>query len=286
MNEKYALLYCLGRHKIYFTFQQKFLEHLKNVRSISLNSSLGELEEVLHSFNPTILDEIYFSSQFQELLNIKENYQYVIYGEDLYPNEFYYLTDPPLIFSYLGNPCWQGTEKLTVVGSRNPTEKSLHWMSLELNKIIKTTEWVTVSGGAIGVDQWIHYLSVNAKKKTIAILPSGLGALYPLVMKKLALQIIENGGCLISEFFPLEEVKKYHFKFRNRLIAALNQRCLVVEAKEKSGSLITGHFVIEMGKNLFVLPGHPLDPNFKGSNELIKLGGTLFTCHEDFNNFI
>lgn len=282
MNELFALLFCLGRQKKYFNFQNEFLEFLK----LNPRRSFLQTKEVIHILNAEILNEIFTKREFNDLLDCKVHCQYVVYGDEDYPPEFYFLTDPPLIFSYLGSPCWRDSYKITVVGSRNPTEKSLHWMSLELKKMIIQSDWVTVSGGAIGVDQWVHHMSINSRKKTIAILPSGLGAMYPSSIKKIASIIIENGGCLISEFYPFEEMRKFHFKYRNRLIAALNQICLVIEAKEKSGSLITGNFILEMGKKLFVLPGHPLDSNFKGSHDLIKLGGSVITCYQDFYDFI
>lgn len=281
MTKYNAFLFLFSRNQNYYAHQTKFLDYL----SRNVYPDLDAFCSFADSFFPSISEQIMSSDKFTQLMASGNDLSYVVYGEELYPKEFYLLVDPPVIFSYKGNPCWQDTLKLTVVGSRNPTEKSIHWMSSEIQKIINSSDWVTVSGGAIGVDQWTHQMSVRAKKKTIAILPAGLERLYPSNMSKLSVDIIRNGGCVISEFFPFEDVKKYHFKFRNRLIAALNQKCLVIEAKEKSGSLITGHFVVEMGKDLYVLPGHPLDPNFKGSHELLKTGGVVFTSYQDFESF-
>lgn len=282
MTKYNAFIFLLGRHQNFYSQQNEILSYLKDDLARDYKSLLCFVEELFAGFSQLIIQD----EKFPKLLSSGEGLNYVIYGDEIYPEEFYLLQDPPLIFTYKGQPCWQGKQKLTVVGSRNPTEKSLHWMSLEIVKILSACDWVTVSGGAIGVDQWVHQMSVRAKKRTIAILPAGLEKLYPANMGKLSNEIIENGGCILSEFFPFEEVRKYHFQFRNRLIAALNQKCLVIEAKEKSGSLITGHFVLEMGKDLLVLPGHPLDPNFRGSHELLKTGGVLFTGHEDFNNYL
>lgn len=278
MKEHHAFLFVLSRCDRYFLVQNQILEFLRIQSEINIKI----ISDFFIKTDQALFDEVCSRPEYHRLCQVKESFHYSVYGEPNYPKEFYGLIDPPLIFSYVGEPCWVGTQKLTVVGSRSPTEKSLHWLSLELSKIVKESDWITVSGGAIGVDQWVHQLSIFSKKKTIAILPSGLNAMYPSTMKKLSLEIINWGGCVMSEFYPFEEVRKYHFKFRNRLIAALNQKCLVIEAKEKSGSLITGHFAIEMGKELYVLPGHPLDLNFKGSNELIKYGAMIFTSHQDF----
>lgn len=281
MTKYNALLFLFARNQNYYVKQNEILAYLRE----HLTRDYQNLCQYIDKLFPGLPSLLEAADNYPKLLASGNDLKYVIYGDELYPAEFYFLQEPPLIFSYQGSPCWVDSHKFTVVGSRNPTEKSIHWMSLELGKIVSATNWVTVSGGAIGVDQWIHQMSIRARKKTIAILPSGLERLYPSNMRKLSQEIISCGGCILSEFFPFEEVRKYHFQFRNRLIAALNQKCLVIEAKEKSGSLITGHFVIAMGKDLLVLPGHPLDPNFKGSHELLKTGGVLFTCHEDFNNF-
>ncbi|MCB0368294.1 MAG: DNA-processing protein DprA [Bdellovibrionales bacterium] len=280
MNESYAFMFCLSRHQKFYSFQDEFLSFLRKQKEFIFKVTLEFIQEK----DQSLISEICSSVRYKEMLKTKGNYSCLVYGEEKFPDEFYFLKDPPLIFSYLGSECWLNTSKLTVVGSRNPTEKSIHWLSYELTQAICENSWVTVSGGAIGIDQMAHHLSIRAKKPTIAILPSGISKIYPLSFARIVNDILKNGGCLISEFFPFEDVKKYHFQFRNRLIAALNQKCIVIEAKEKSGSLITGHYVLEMGKSLLVLPGHPLDPNFKGSHQLIKYGAAIITSSQDLND--
>lgn len=96
-------------------------------------------------------------------------------------------------------------------------------------------------------------------------------------------KIIETGGCLLSEFSDDLNVRKHHFSFRNRLIASLGKVSIVVEAREKSGTLITAHRALEMGRDIFVVPGHPLDDSFRGSLQLLKLGAHLLTESDDLS---
>ena len=279
MTEYYAFLYLLSRHKKYYLHQDRIFLHLKANKA----RIFFELIAFVKDLDPLLLEQLLSNELFQTLKMSSGENHFCAYGEELYPLEFYLLTDPPLVFSYRGKPCWLHSLKLTVVGSRNPTLKSLQWMSLELPKLLARNSWVTVSGGAIGVDLYFHQLSLKSQCPTIVILPSGINKVYPLAIKSKEEEIVKQGGCFLSEFMPHEEVKKYHFQHRNRLIAALNQFCLVIEAKEKSGSLITGHFVLELGKDLMVLPGHPMDLNFHGSHHLLKLGGIVFTSHIDLD---
>lgn len=152
--------------------------------------------------------------------------------------------------------------------------------------MLSVSAHVSVSGGAIGVDQITHQTSVDLKLPTIAILPSGLKQLYPQRFSHYVDAIIKNKGCVLSEFPDGQIVFKHHFSFRNRLIAALGKVSVIVEAREKSGTLITAHRALEMGKDVFVVPGHPLDDNFKGSLSLLKLGAHILTEAHDINYWL
>lgn len=198
------------------------------------------------------------------------------YGEAKYPCEFMQLIDPPLVFSFLGEPVWEHP-KIAIVGSRQPSQKTLWWLRKELGCILSQYDLVSVSGGAIGVDQLVHHASVDLKKPTIAVLPSGLGSMYPKSFQTMSDNILHQGGCILSEFSDDLAVRKHHFSFRNRLIASLGKVLVVVEAREKSGTLITAHRALEIGKDIFIVPGHPLDDNFRGSLQLLKLGAHLIT---------
>ncbi len=211
---------------------------------------------------------------------VSPSVQRIKYGDLSYPFEFTQLQDPPLVISVRGAPIWN-VQKLAIVGSRRPSQKSLWWLSMELKSILSKNEVVSVSGGAIGVDQLIHRASIELKRPTIAILPSGLSDIYPKSFQAASEDVVKFGGCLISEFADLQSVRTYHFSHRNRLIAALGKVSIIVEAREKSGSLITAHRALELGKDVLVVPGHPLDDSFRGSLQLLKMGAHIISHADD-----
>lgn len=134
---------------------------------------------------------------------------------------------------------------------------------------------VIVSGLALGVDSIAHRTCTIEKSQTIAVLPSGLGSIYPASHRGLARQILLSNGTLVSEYEKDERPHKYFFIARNRIIAALSDVLLVTEAAENSGSLYTAEFALEMGKTVFAVPG-PIDsPSSRGTNRLIKSGACV-----------
>jgi DNA processing protein len=134
-----------------------------------------------------------------------------------------------------------------------------------------------VSGLAPGIDTFSHKAVVEKKKRTIAVLGTGLDekSIYPQTNLILSRKIIEYGGCLISELPPKTSGSKFSFPRRNRIISGLSSGVLVIEAKEKSGSLITANFAIKQNKKLFAVPGPIYSLNSAGPNKLIKNGAKL-----------
>ena len=134
---------------------------------------------------------------------------------------------------------------------------------------------------AKGIDSYSHIGCLNAIGKTIAVLGSGFYNIYPKENIKIAKQIVENGGVIISEYEPNEKPRKENFPSRNRIISGISNGVVVVEAKEKSGTFITVDLALEQGKNIFAVPGNILSKNSQGTNELIKQGAKMVTKVED-----
>ena len=139
-----------------------------------------------------------------------------------------------------------------------------------------------VSGFARGIDTYAHKGALAAKGKTIAVLGCGLNVVYPPENMELYKQILIKGGAIITEY-PLEsKPERHHFPIRNRIISGLSDGVLVVEAKKKSGTLITVEYALEQGKEVYAIPGNITSENSEGTNELIKEGAIPVTKIEDF----
>ncbi len=139
-----------------------------------------------------------------------------------------------------------------------------------------------VSGFARGIDTYAHKGAIAARGKTIAILGCGLDVIYPPENVELYKQIIINNGAVITEY-PLGTLpEKHHFPIRNRIISGLSDGVLVVEAKQRSGTLITVEHALEQGKDVYAIPGNITSLNSYGTNELIKEGAVPVTGIEDF----
>ncbi len=140
-----------------------------------------------------------------------------------------------------------------------------------------------VSGLAIGIDTVAHQASLENNMPTVAVIGSGLSpeALYPARNKSLAEDIVARGGAIVSEYSYEMKAAQWSFPQRNRIISGLSPATLVVEAPEKSGSLVTARFALDQNRDVLAVPGSPFAPNSKGTNKLIKEGAALVESAED-----
>jgi DNA processing protein len=205
----------------------------------------------------------------------------IIYpGHPEYPLRYLLLESPPLCLSYIGSPVWMDSRALAGVGSREPHPFTLDWMREELMPFLRTQRLVTVSGGARGVDQELHELSLAAGVPTVVHIPSGLNAIYPRSLDRLVPEVVTN-GCVISKFRPSAIVKPFHFHERNELIAQMSSYVLILEARLKSGTGLTAQFAIRNNIPIGAVPGHPLLRQFAGSLKLIGEGVDLICDRKD-----
>ncbi len=180
--------------------------------------------------------------------------------EDLsYPAQLKEIYDPPFRIYYRGErPAWDAP-LLGLVGTRQPTEKAKK-LAFELGKQSGEAGIWTVSGLARGIDEAVHRGTLEGGGKTLAVLACGLDQVYPKSNSALARRILEDRGCLLSEYPPLTPPYKYHFPQRNRIISGLSRGVVLVQAPVKSGALITTSLALEQGRDVFVCPEgfHPL----------------------------
>ncbi len=169
--------------------------------------------------------------------------------------------------------------RVSIVGSRDCSEygkKIAYDISYNLSKLGVTI----VSGMAYGIDYISHLGAIKAKGNTIAVLGSGILNIYPKQNEKIYYEIIKN-GCVISEYGLNLSPKKYYFPFRNRLISALSDIVVVVEAKERSGTTITVNHALNQGKSIIAVPGRVDSKYSVGTNKLIQNGAKIYTKIED-----
>jgi DNA processing protein len=171
---------------------------------------------------------------------------------------------------------------LAVVGSRKNTIYGKDCCE-KIIAGLKGYPIVIVSGLAMGIDAIAHEKALAVGLRTLVFPGSGLSpsAMYPRTNARLANEIVESGGCLISEFEPDFKATMWGFAKRNRLMAGISKAVLIIEAEERSGTLITARLTTEYNRDLLVVPGSIFSPNSKGANRLLRQGATPITCAEE-----
>ena len=197
-----------------------------------------------------------------------------------YPEQLKHIYDPPMVLYVRGNVSSLAGEGIAVIGTRHPTPYGIG-MAERLSSDLATRGFVILSGMARGVDSAAHRGAVHAKGKTIAVFGTGVDVCYPRENQKLAEQILELGGALVSEFAIGSGPRPENFPIRNRIISGLSFGVLVVEAGEYSGTRITARCALEQGRDVFAVPGNVTNKLSWGPNTLIKQGAKLVATWED-----
>ena len=209
-----------------------------------------------------------------------EEYIEININNAIYPSKLKEIKNPPKKLFLRGNLELLENNSIAIVGSRECTSYGFY-KAYEFAKEVSKEEICVISGLAEGVDTAAHLGAMHQKGKTIAVLGTGLNKIYPKENEILAKSIIKNGGLIISEYGLYEERKSENFPKRNRIMSGLSDAILVIEARKKSGTLITARYAKEQGKKVFALPGNTDLINSSGTNELIKNGAILTTDVKD-----
>ncbi|MDG5814647.1 DNA-processing protein DprA [Chitinispirillales bacterium ANBcel5] len=224
-------------------------------------------------------DSLFEQAQIQLEKAHKAGVRVVTLNDTLYPDYLKEIFAPPPVLYIKGDVSVLKKHALAIVGTRVPSSYGRQVTTM-LTRDIVSGGLVVVSGMARGIDTCAHEAAINAGGKTIAVLGCGVDIIYPSSNKNLSDKICEN-GVLISEFQMGTHPEAYNFPRRNRIISGLSAGVLVVEAGKKSGSLITAHYALNQGREVFSVPGPITSSVSLGTFNLIKNGATPVCCVND-----
>jgi DNA processing protein len=204
----------------------------------------------------------------------------LLWSDDGYPQRLDHLVDPPPILFARGRLELLQRPSVTIVGSRRSTAYGRR--TAEALAAQMALRGITVvSGLALGIDGASHRGALEAGGDTIAVLGSGVDLIQPASHRRLGERIVRE-GLLLSEFLPGEPARPHHFPRRNRILAALGSAVVVVEAAEKSGALITVEHALDLGRDVYAVPGALDAPQSRGCNTLIRQGAQVITSPGEF----
>ena len=256
-----------------------------NIRSMKALDYFGSAQNIYNATENERLDSKIFTKEEISRLGkislskasdiiadcIKSDIEIIGIFDKRYPTSLSVIDNPPLVLYIKGKfPDFNNTPALSVVGPRKVSEfgkKVAYSLSFRLSR----AGFIIVSGGALGCDTYAHAGALKSDGITVLVMGCGIDAEYLIKNKPLRDEVAKR-GCLVSELPPKAPVTKYSFPVRNRIISALSLGTVVVEAPERSGSLITARLANEQGRDVFVIPGSPDKEEYKGSNALLRDG--------------
>ena len=201
----------------------------------------------------------------------------VCWGEPGYPAALAQVEDAPPVLSVLGEAAWLDRPMMAMVGARNASANGRR-LARELAAALGAAGLVVVSGLARGIDAAAHLGALDTG--TVAAVAGGVDIVYPEENRGLH-EALRRQGAIVAELPLGSEPQARHFPRRNRIISGMALGVLVVEAAARSGSLITARYALEQGREVFAVPGSPLDPRCRGANDLLRRGATLTETADD-----
>ncbi len=263
----------------------KLLEKLKNSQIIW---TLTEKELLEKGIKEQTINKV-LEEGYRKKIDKYKNYlernkiKLICVNSKEYPESLKHIDNKPAYLYVRGKLENLYDDNVAIVGSRKASTYG-KFISRKISKEIADRNVNIVSGLAIGIDKYAHLGALDSGYgKTIAVLGTGVSdnEIYPLENKKVFERILENNGTVVSEFKLGTKPEKYNFPLRNRIISGLAKKIIVVEAKEKSGSLITVDYALEQGKDVFAIPGNITSQNSVGTNKLIEEGACMLTKIDD-----
>ena len=205
----------------------------------------------------------------------------IIKKEDsAYPKKLLKIKNPPDQLYVLGDETLLNKTSFAIIGSRDCTEYG-YKQAIRFSKEIAENDICVVSGMAIGIDSAAHLGAKSQIGKTIAVLGGGFEHIFPKENEDLFYEILEEGGCILSEYAPNIEADSSYFPMRNRIVSGLSEGVLVVEARYRSGTSITAKYAKEQGKTIYCIPSNVDSTTGYGTGVLVQEGAKLVLTPQD-----
>jgi len=258
------------------SLQEDWVNRLCRGSFSETRSNVGINERTSINFNSLIASD--FAQR--EINKARDNgVRIVTFLDDDYPSRLKEIADPPVVLYVKGRIPAPEDVLIAIVGSR---EASSYGLGIAEQFAMRFAEAgaAVISGLARGIDAMAHRGTLKAGGRTLAVLGCGIDMIYPFQNRDLYKEIAER-GCLISEFPFGAEPYLYHFPRRNRIVSGLSHGVVVVEARQRSGALITAQFALEQGRDVFAVPGRIDVPYSRGTHELIRNGAKIILSVED-----
>lgn len=287
LNQKELELWLAGILSIGPVKTNKLLEYFKTEEEIykAGKTALLEVEGITEKISDEIINkrkQVMIQREFEKMCE-KEISLVSIHDRE-YPNKLKNIANPPYALFVRGRLPEENRVSIAIVGARNCSMYGKE-MAFWFGKSLSNAGIQVISGLALGVDGCAHKGALSGKTSTFGILGNGIDICYPRENFGLYMSMQERGG-IISEYGPGIPGRSFQFPMRNRIISGLCDGVLVVEARERSGSLITADLALEQGKEVFAIPGKIGDKLSEGCNNLVKSGAELVQSPKDIlNNF-
>lgn len=208
------------------------------------------------------------------------DYRIINKGDRDYPERLEKIKEAPAKLYLRGNLPDPKKKTVAIVGARNASDYGLT-LAKTISRILTLNDVQVISGLAMGIDTAGHMGAIEVESPTFAVLGCGVDICFPTHNSNVFERMLDYGGGIISELDVGTPPLPYNFPLRNRIISGLSDLVIVVEARDKSGSLITADYALEQGKTIFACPGRVGDSLSRGTNNLIKQGAYILTSADD-----
>ena len=283
-NKKYWVWFSLIK-KLGSIRKQKLLSIYKEPIKI-YNLKKAELKQLEWLSDEIIENIIDIETKKQTEKHIEKMYELdidiITIKDKEYPKNLKEIYDYPISLYIKGNKEILNNKNIAIIGCREYSEYGKA-CTLYFSQNLAKENINIISGLARGIDSFSHIGAIKAKGKTIAVVGNGLDTIYPKENYNLEKEIIRSGGAVISEYPIGTKAEKINFPARNRIISGMSDGVVVIEAKKKSGTMLTVDFALEQGRDIYAVPGNINNKNSTGTNELIKQGAKLITNYKEID---